>query len=114
MNELTDAIREVAVDAFQVKKKPMTIQTGIIQGDDVQLNQQLKVTPSEQDSIKVKIESFELNNVQVTGTLNGEAVSGVLNLKSEDGKIKFKRIFDDGDYVQVLKHNGQHKYRIII
>lgn len=114
MNELTDILREVAVDAYHVNKKPMTLQTGIYQGGDVQLNSQLIVTPSEQDSIKIKIENLELNNVEVSGTLNGEAVSGTLNLKTQDGTIKFKRIFEDGDAVQVLKHDGQHKYRIII
>ena len=115
MNELTDIIRKIAVDAVSAVLKPMSIQTGIEQPDNqVQLEQTLNIKPSEQDSITVKIEDLDIKNVQITGEIDGEEVTGTLNFKADNGTIKFKRLLQEGDYVQVLKHNGMHKYRVII
>lgn len=44
--ELVNLIRKIAVDAVQANSKPMSIQTGIYSGGEVELDQQLKVTPT--------------------------------------------------------------------
>lgn len=78
--------------------KPVTIQTGIVDGENIQLDQQLPVTaklPNRFTSgIKVKVE----------GELNGVKVEGELTLVHELGT---------GETVKVIKEDGTSKYYVL-
>lgn len=78
--------------------KPLSVQTGtIVNGSDVQLDQQLTVTPVLSSKFTDGV------SVHVEGTLNGESVSGDLRLTYN---------MENGDLVKVVKEEGTNIFYV--
>lgn len=99
MKDFISLLQRIAKQSVNEGLKPMSIQTGIMENEEeVKLDQALTVKPTlpgiYSDGLKVQVE----------GELNGEQVTGELNIKVS---------LQSGDAVKIIKEDGTNKYFVI-
>lgn len=90
-------LQTIAKDAVK-GAKPVTVQTGIVDGESVQLDQQLPVNAKLPERFTTGM------TVTVSGTLNGQPVSGELTLTQP---------LQSGDKVKVIQEDGTTNFYVL-
>ncbi len=99
MRDFISLLQKIAAQSVNEGLKPVSVQTGIMENEEeVRLDQTITVKPTLPG---IYSEGLKF---QVEGELNGEQVSGELNLKIS---------LQSGDIVKIIKEDGTNKYFVI-